>query len=823
MRGRLRLPERFRAPVLGVVVAMLSLILRGDSGCSGGSVGSSLPAQPAPLTHPNHYYCSVTCANEFGATKTPVIDMCALNGNNLNLVPANADNSNFLATSESDCINRVAPATELALDDVDQECGWSCGADTLNPGFVIVATPATPACNQPCGNNVCDPDYCGLGICELSCANGAFGDPPLLTVFATSKTPLNLSATLSLTLNGQSFSTTAHGFGLVFGLPCASPVCLLQMGMTLFVDDFTIGDELLSGLQFSSGGWQDFQVVMANNLLFVFPSTATFVLGGFDNGQPIYAQSQPDVSIAGDFDPSSRDLTLFGNIPLEDSSGNSIGTLSVTVTGTITEYPPTAVVVSPITVNATSPSGAPVHLDASGSYEQDNAISQYIWYSGPFSNAFIGKGATLEVTAPIGTTTYTVTVVDLHNEVSIGIVVVNVLPVPPIAVTQAAISAACSAPGGATVTLDGSKSHGIDAPLTQYVWRRYSPLPVLEVGSSPIVQTFAPLGSSAFSLTVVDSFDLTATADTMVTVVEEPPIATAGPNQTVECTSHQGSLVQLDGSGSSDPFGRPLTYEWSVDGGLQTANGIAPSVQLGFGPHEVTLTVTDPCGTSSSSATTIAVQDTRPPDLTVGTTVACLWPPNHKFEDLSLGGQLQFQVSSVCDPNPAVAIVDVTSNEDATATGSGNTSPDEVFNSTDACIRAERAGSGEGRTYAITVEAKDFASNRTDTVVSILVPHDQSGHPTCAPAGGTTSPSKACLPAGPARSTTVDFGTVPSPASVMASPTRTTSEARGCNALGEDESLALLAVSSLLVARGAHRNRSRRVRHSLGETSRWRT
>ena len=78
------------------------------------------------------------------------------------------------------------------------------------------------------------------------------------------------------------------------------------------------------------------------------------------------------------------------------------------------------------------------------------------------------------------------------------------------------------------------------------------------------------------------------------------PVANAGPDQATTNTT-----VTLDGSGSSDANGDPLTYVWSTNG-VQIATGVRPTVTLPFGAHTVTLTVDD--GRSGTDTDTVVIQ-----------------------------------------------------------------------------------------------------------------------------------------------------------------------------------------------------------------------
>jgi hypothetical protein len=97
---------------------------------------------------------------------------------------------------------------------------------------------------------------------------------------------------------------------------------------------------------------------------------------------------------------------------------------------------------------------------------------------------------------------------------------------------------------------------------------------------------------------------------TIGTSANQPPVANAGPNQTVEC----GSLTRLDGSASSDPDGDPLTFEWR-EGTMVLGYGAVLSVDLGLGTHTLTLTVKDSHEAASDATLTVVVRDTTAPSV----------------------------------------------------------------------------------------------------------------------------------------------------------------------------------------------------------------
>jgi probable HAF family extracellular repeat protein len=89
-----------------------------------------------------------------------------------------------------------------------------------------------------------------------------------------------------------------------------------------------------------------------------------------------------------------------------------------------------------------------------------------------------------------------------------------------------------------------------------------------------------------------------------------PPVAFAGPDQIADC----GASVTLDGTSSSDPDGDALTFQWT-EGVVVLGTNSTLTVSFDAGTHQVTLTVTDPCGQSSQTNVTVRVADTTAPTI----------------------------------------------------------------------------------------------------------------------------------------------------------------------------------------------------------------
>ena len=91
-------------------------------------------------------------------------------------------------------------------------------------------------------------------------------------------------------------------------------------------------------------------------------------------------------------------------------------------------------------------------------------------------------------------------------------------------------------------------------------------------------------------------------------LLNQPPVADAGPDQTVSDADDSGAEdVTLDGSASADSDGTIASYSWAVDG-TEIATGVMPTASFAVGVTTVVLTVTDNEGATGTDIVEITVE-----------------------------------------------------------------------------------------------------------------------------------------------------------------------------------------------------------------------
>jgi len=88
-----------------------------------------------------------------------------------------------------------------------------------------------------------------------------------------------------------------------------------------------------------------------------------------------------------------------------------------------------------------------------------------------------------------------------------------------------------------------------------------------------------------------------------------PPLANAGPDQTIIDTDRSGSEeIKLDGSGSKDENGTIIGWTWSDNLGDAIPDGPNPAAALSVGTHVITLTVIDNKGAVATDTVKVTVE-----------------------------------------------------------------------------------------------------------------------------------------------------------------------------------------------------------------------
>ena len=174
---------------------------------------------------------------------------------------------------------------------------------------------------------------------------------------------------------------------------------------------------------------------------------------------------------------------------------------------------------------------------------------------------------------------------------------------------------------GNTVQLDGSGSSDVDGNVLSYAWSfvsRPSGSTVAFSSPSAVMPTIVVDRPGTYvAQLIVDDGTVGSTPDTVtITTANTAPVADAGADQTV----FVGNTVQLDGNGSGDVDGDPLSFSWSLITAptgsaalLANATSVSPTFTVDlFGTYVAQLIVNDSLLDSVPDTITITTANSAP-------------------------------------------------------------------------------------------------------------------------------------------------------------------------------------------------------------------
>lgn len=303
-------------------------------------------------------------------------------------------------------------------------------------------------------------------------------------------------------------------------------------------------------------------------------------------------------------------------------------------------------------------------------------------------------------TFPLGTTAVTLSSSDTRSNTSSRSFSVTVVDTTaPVIAAPANITAEATSAAGATVGYSASAADLVAGSVA--------------VTGTPASGSTFPLGTTTVTVTATDVAGNRTTASFAVTVRDTiAPSLTVPANQVIEATSAAGAIASYAASATDAVGVTAINYS------------IAPGSQFPLGTTTVSVKASDAAGNVTSGSFTVTVRDTTAPTISSLTAnPATLWPVNHKLVNIQLSASATDLVGVT-----SLRIVNVTSSEPDDGCGDGDTPNDiQITGDLTLKLRAERDGRRSGRTYTITVEARDAAGNATLATTTVSVPKSQGG------------------------------------------------------------------------------------------------
>ncbi len=263
-------------------------------------------------------------------------------------------------------------------------------------------------------------------------------------------------------------------------------------------------------------------------------------------------------------------------------------------------------------------------LNGTASNDPDGTISTYSWtrISGPATFTLGSPAAASSALTNLvqGTYSFRLLVTDNSGAQDADTVIVTVNP----AANQAPIANAGTditvAQSGQQVNLNGTASNDPDGTIVSYNWVKISGPGTITIANS---NTATPgviglvQGVYVFELTVTDNSGAQATDRVTVTVgapANQAPVAVAGNDTTIVSPA---STAVLNGTGSFDPDGTIVSWQWRqltgpaaalIQAPGQTATNIS---SLQEGEYSFELTVTDNAGLTDKDTVAVIVMNTQ--------------------------------------------------------------------------------------------------------------------------------------------------------------------------------------------------------------------
>lgn len=313
---------------------------------------------------------------------------------------------------------QITQATKLVCNSFNRDCnrGEICltGCAPGNPDF------------QECAPTICvDPPGAPVTLEEA---------------FARRSVQVRLLSSSSLvmrTADGTTTQLAVSGQGSIDGFPCRASVCAAEAVLLGKLSDAAVQGVSISNATFSMGVRG---LSFANGRL-VVPGSSTELAVSLDaDGSRRFIHPVADVPLTGEVDLASRTFLLSGQVTDSDNT-----TLTFSLVGDLTNLPPHADAGSDSTVECSSPSGASVTFDGSGSVDSDGPLRSYAWrvVGGPMAGRVIGVGPTASIVLPIGRHEVRLTIQDSSGQFATDDVVVVVQDTTPPRIDEFTFTPSC--------------------------------------------------------------------------------------------------------------------------------------------------------------------------------------------------------------------------------------------------------------------------------------------------------------------------------------------------------------------------------------------